>query len=89
MNEMMRITWSPLSIQEIRAILAYVTEDDPVSAILILGKIEEVLELITYYPQIGKIVDEQKGIKTRESLIIGTYRLLYCIIDTKIQIISI
>jgi len=86
---MMRITWSPLSIQEIRSILAYVSEDDPVSAVLILDKIEEVLELITDYPQIGKVVDEQKGIKTRESLIIGTYRLLYCIIDTEIQIISI
>jgi toxin ParE1/3/4 len=86
---MMRITWSPLSIQDIKSILKYISEDDPVSAMLILDKIEELLGLISGYPQIGKAVDEKNGVITRESLIIGTYRLFYCIIDSEIQIISI
>jgi len=85
----MRITWSPLSIQDIESIVKYVSEDNPYYAVFILDKIDELLGLITDYPQLGRIVDEQNGVITRESLIIGTYRLLYCVIKSEIQIISI
>jgi len=85
----MRITWSPLSIQDIESIVKYVSEDNPDYAVFILDKIDELLRLITDYPQLGRIVDEQDGVITRESLIIGTYRLLYCVINSEIQIISI
>jgi toxin ParE1/3/4 len=85
----MRITWSPLSIQDIESIVKYVSEDNPDYAVFILDKIDELLGLITDYPQLGRIVDEQDGVITRESLIIGTYRLLYCVINSQIQIISI
>jgi plasmid stabilization system protein ParE len=86
---MMRITWSPLSIKDIESIVKFISEDDHDAAIFILDRIDELLGLITDYPQLGKAIDEQNGVITRESLIIGTYRLIYCIIDAEIQIISI
>jgi plasmid stabilization system protein ParE len=86
---MMRITWSPLSIKDIESIVKFISEDDHDAAIFILDRIDELLGLITDYPQLGKAIDEQNGVITMESLIIGTYRLIYCIIDAEIQIISI
>lgn len=71
-----RLAWSPASRDDLKKIVDFISEDDPVAALKIGGKIIEEVEKIREFPSMGRIVPEFYLPHIRE-LILKPYRIIY------------
>lgn len=86
---MKKIVWSPLFSERLNQILNYIYNDDPYTATRILNEIEDILFLISNFPEIGKIAPHFEDLTTREMIIRGCYKLVYEVKKDSIRAILI
>ena len=85
---MVEIEWASSAEIDLNEILDYIAQDSPQYALTFYDLIQEKLENLKEFPRIGRNLPRIDDFETRE-IIIGSYRLIYRIIEEKIQIIRI
>lgn len=78
---MIRIIWSPLAIDDVEAIRAYVTRDSADSADLLVERLVAAVERLEVHPLSGRVVPEV-GDDTLGEVIHGSYRIVYRVRST-------
>jgi len=84
----MKIVWSPLSLEKITDISEYIAHDNLTAAEKWIDAIFSVVGRLSKFPESGRIVPEFTKKDLRE-IIFGNYRIIYCIKDDQIQILTI
>jgi len=79
---MVKIVWTEASINDLREIFEYISEDSIRYANLTINRIYQGSQIVTTNPNIGKIVREFNNPYIRE-LIFGNYRAIYRIKSDK------
>ncbi len=72
----MKITWSPLAVDQVRDIASYIALDKPAVAVQRAEKIFNAVEVLYEFPESGRVVPEINRKEIRE-LVQGNYRLIY------------
>lgn len=86
---MVKITWSPSSINDLKAIHSFIANDSLFHANKFIKKVIEYSEKLTVFPNLGKIVKEITDKDIRE-LLCKPYRIIYKIINAgEIRILAI
>jgi toxin ParE1/3/4 len=70
-----RIVWSPLAVEDVEAIRAYVARDSPRSADLLVERVVGAVERLEVSPLSGRVVPEVGDDALRE-VIHGNYRIV-------------
>jgi toxin ParE1/3/4 len=85
---MVKLEWSPKSLQELEAIFEYIAKDSDEYARIFVKRIIEIVKTIPTFPMQGRIVPEFKDDRIRER-IFKNYRIIYRIQKNVIEIVSI
>ena len=85
---MVEIEWSPTAESDLYEILDYIAQDSPPYAVSLYEEVQEKVENLKHFPNIGRIVPELGEPNIRE-LILRNYRLIYRFLGEKIQIIRL
>ena len=72
---MTQIVWSPVALRDIESIRAYIAEDSPRVAELVIGRIIQAVERIRIFPESGRKVPERNDPEIRE-VIVPPYRVV-------------
>ena len=72
----MRSRFSPKARQELLAIVSYIAEDDPAAALRFRDRVRHALDVVSRFPEAGRVVPEGGCGEIRE-VIVAPYRLLY------------
>jgi toxin ParE1/3/4 len=83
-----RIVWSPLAIEDVEAIRAYVARDSPRSADLLVERLVAAVERLEANPFSGRVVPEVGDDALRE-VIHGNYRIVYRIRADLVEIVTV
>ena len=73
---MTAITWSPQSLRDLEAIRAYIAQDSPRYAGLVVQRIVASVERLEAFPEAGRVVPELNNPEIRE-VIVRPYRVVY------------
>jgi len=84
----LKIIWSPLAVDQVRDIVAYIALDKPTVAVQWAEKIFNAVELLLEYPESGRVVPEIKRTEIRE-LVQGSYRVIYKITPGSILVLVV
>lgn len=84
----MKLIWSPLSINRLNEISDFISEDSPEAARRWIDDLFQKVERIEKFPQSGRLVPEI-GRKDIREILFGNYRIIYRIIPTEIDILTI
>ena len=84
----MKIVWSPLAIDRVSEIAAYIAQDKPSSAEKWVQTIFLKVEGLKFSPEIGRVVPEIGNAQFRE-MIFGNYRIIYRHEKKQISILTI
>ena len=84
----MRIEWSFDALDDLENIKAYIANDSEYYAINFLERVFSSVERLSAFPLSGRIVPEMAEQNIRE-IIYGSYRIIYQITDTKINIVTV
>ena len=84
----MNIVWSPLAVDRVSEIAAYIAQDKPSAAEKWVKTIFSKIEHLKSSPEIGRIVPEIDNGQFRE-LIYGNYRIIYRIELEQISILTV
>ena len=85
---MVEIIWMPQAIEDLENIENYIGKDSPEYASLLFKKIFTSVETLKQFPKMGRVVPEY-GKETLRELIVRNYRIVYKIINDKIEIQTI
>ena len=75
-----RIAWTPLAVQDLRDLCAFIARDNPGAAQRLGNSLLQQAESVALFPQSGRMVPEKKDPLVREA-IVGSYRLIYRVDD--------
>lgn len=84
----MRIVWTEPAIEDAENLKAYITQDSEVYAIGVLEKIFEVVDELSIFPRLGRVVPEFQDPDIRE-VFAYNYRIIYCLKGESIYILTI
>lgn len=84
----MKITWSPLAVDQVRDIAAYIALDKPTIAFKWAEKIFNSVEILSDNPESGRVVSEINKREIRE-LVLGNYRLIYKVKPNEILVLIV
>jgi len=70
------ITWSPQSLRDLEGIRAYIAQDSPRYAELVVQRIVAAIERLGAFPESGRVVPELDRPEIRE-VIVRPYRVVY------------
>jgi len=70
------VKWSPESIRDVESIRAFITQDSPAYAELVVRRIVAAVERLQFFPESGRIVPERTNPEIRE-VIVAPYRIVY------------
>lgn len=84
----MKIIWSPLALERLSEISDYIALDKPNAAIEWVESIFTSVENLSKFPKSGRKVPELDNDEYLE-LIIDNYRVIYKIVKSQIQILTI
>jgi addiction module RelE/StbE family toxin len=70
------ITWSPQSLRDLEAIRAYISQDSPRYAALVVQRIVASVERLEAFPEPGRLVPELNNPEIRE-IVVWPYRVVY------------
>ena len=73
---MTSLIWSPQSLRDLEAIRAYIAEDSPLYADLVVRRLVSAVERLSAFPESGRIVPERNTPEVRE-VIVRPYRIVY------------
>jgi toxin ParE1/3/4 len=84
----MKIIWSPLAIERVSEIAAYIAQENPQAAEKWVNRIFRKVEELRRFPESGRTVPEIENQTIRE-LICGNYRLIYRLEEKRISMLTI
>ena len=84
----MNIVWSPLAVDRVSEIAAYIAQDKPSAAEQWVKTVFSKVEHLKSSPEIGRIVPEIENSKFRE-LIHGNYRIIYRIELKQLSVLTV
>ncbi len=84
----MKITWSPLAVEQVQDIAAYIAFDKPSVAIEWAEKIFNSVNQLIEFPDSGRIVPEIKRKEIRE-LVLKNHRIIYKVKSKEILILVV
>ena len=73
---MTSLIWSPQSLRDLESIRAYIAEDSPLYADLVVRRIVAAVERLTTFPESGRVVPERGTPDIRE-VIVKPHRVVY------------
>lgn len=85
---MTRLIWSPLAIEDVEAIRAYVARDSQDSADLLVERLVAVVERLETHPLSGRVVPEVGDEALRE-VIHGNYRIVYRVRVDLVEVVTV
>lgn len=85
---MTELIWSPQALRDIESIRAYIAEDSPRVAELVVGRIIKAVERLKAFPESGRMVPERNNPEIRE-VIEAPYRLVYRVRTGAVEIITV
>lgn len=80
--------WSPLALDDLNEITAYIAEDNTNAALTILKKFKTAAKRVSSFPMSGRIIPEYDDDLRRE-VIVGNYRMQYIVLEGRIEIAQI
>lgn len=66
---MTSLLWSPQSLRDLEAIRAYIAEDSPLYADLVVRRLVAAVERLSAFPESGRIVPERNTPEVRELIV--------------------
>jgi len=84
----MKIIWSPLAVDRVSEIAAYIAQENLDAAENWVNMVFRKLEDLKSFPESGSIVPETENKSIRE-LIYGNYRLIYRLEEKRISVLTI
>lgn len=81
----MKVKWTPLAIERLQEIDAYISKDSPISASNFINLLFERVDSLAKFPNMGRKVPEYEREDYRE-IIEGNYRIIYRIRKNAIEI---
>ena len=85
---MVEVEWSATAQDELNEIIDYIAQDSLEYALSFYEQVREKVQNLPNFPKIGRKVPELDDPNIRE-LILKNYRLIYRILENKIQIIRV
>ena len=85
---MIALSWSPQSLDDIESIRAYIFQDSPVYADLVVRRLVAAVERLRIFPESGRIVPERNAPEIRE-IIERPYRIVYRVHPDKVEIVTV
>jgi len=82
------LSWSPQSLDDIESIRAYISQDSPVYADLVVPRLVAAVERLRIFPESGRIVPERNDPEIRE-IIKRPYRIVYRVHPDKVEIVTV
>jgi toxin ParE1/3/4 len=79
---MVEIRWTDQSLEDINNIAEFIAKDSERYAKIQVQRFFDKTEVLIYHPNSGRIVPETGDKSTRE-LILGNYRIIYLIVNSK------
>lgn len=91
MDDKYEVIWAESAELDLREIIDYIADDNPLNARSILKKIKRTASALDFSPERGRIVPELKkyGIFQYRELIIKPWRILYRISENKVLVLSV
>jgi addiction module RelE/StbE family toxin len=83
-----RIIWSPQALRDIESIRAYIAEDSPRVAELVVGRIVKAVDRLEVFPESGRKVPERNDPDVRE-VIESPYRIVYRVRVGAVDIVTV
>ena len=83
----MNIVYAPRALRDLESIAAYLTERNPVGAINVLGAIKSSIDTLSFFPQIGRLVDDAGH--RRVPVLRCPYLLFYRVLGGELLILHI
>jgi toxin ParE1/3/4 len=83
----MNIVYAPRALRDLERIAAYLTERNPVGAIKVLGAIKSSIDTLSFFPQIGRLVDDAGH--RRVPVLRYPYLLFYRVLGDELLILHI
>ena len=77
-----KVTWTDSAIQDLNDIGDYIAKDSERYAQIAVNELFDSVDVLAYYPFLGKIVPEFEHENIRE-LVKGNYRIVYKIFENK------
>lgn len=84
----MKIIWSPLAVDQVRDIAAYIALNKPAVAVQWAEKIFNSVELLSKHPESGRVVAEINRKEIRE-LVQGSHRVIYKVKQKEILVLVV
>ena len=84
----MKIIWSPLAIDRVSEIAAYIAQENPTAAEKWVDTVFRKVEDLQDFPESGRVVPETENKAIRE-LIYGNYRLIYRLEEKRISVLTV
>lgn len=85
---MTSVIWSPQSQKDIESIRAYIAEDSPAYADLVVRRLIASVDRLYTFPESGRIVPERNAPDIRE-IIVAPYRIVYRLRPEWVEIATI
>jgi len=86
MNE---IVWTDIALQRLDDLLQIVVQEDILVAHQIIDEVNDVLYLVSMFPELGRVMENQKAYYFREIIIRRVYKLSYQFTDDTLFVLSI
>ena len=85
---MIALFWSPQSLDDLESIRAYIAQDSPVYADLVVRRLVAAVERLRVFPESGRIVPERNDPVIRE-ILARPYRVVYRVQPGKVEIVMV
>jgi toxin ParE1/3/4 len=82
------VIWSPQSLHDLESIRAYIAEDSPAYAELVVRRIVAAVERLQTFPESGRMVPEREAPEIRE-VIVRPYRVVYRLDPEGVEIVTV
>jgi toxin ParE1/3/4 len=83
----MNIVYAPRALRDLESIATYLIERNPVVAINVLGAIKSSIDTLSFFPQIGRLVDDAGH--RRVPVLRYPYLLFYRVLGDELLILHI
>ena len=83
-----RLLWTELARDDLREILRFIRQDNPVAARNVIREIREKVERLAQFPLSGRAVPELSDTSFRE-VIVENYRVIYRLVGNTVEILTV
>ena len=85
---MTALIWSPQALHDVESIRAYIAEDSPAYAELVVRRILAAVERLQSFPESGRVVPERNAPNLRE-VILTPYRIVYRVDPKAVEVVTV